>query len=122
MKSQNQYMHGGEIFTEIQSVQKLLAEVIRQAVEDYRHMEIKGIVMRGKVVSGQYERHITDWAAIKPDRFKSRRHAIGRGMSGGESEAREIVEFFTRGHMDDLIDVACLPVNANSIRERLGIS
>lgn len=113
MSAQNQHTQDRQVYNEIQAIQKLLAEVIRQAVEDYRHFERKGIIQRGKVVSGEYDRHVAGWAAISPERFQSRRHAIGRGMSRGEAEARELVEFFKR-HVDDLIDVGYLALNPNS--------
>ena len=82
------------------AAKRLLVAVIKQAVEDYRAFEKRGLIANGRV--------------IRPAR---------RGPFVERDECRSLVKFFCPGGaMDHLITVGGLGVHGDAIRERLGMA
>ena len=81
---------------------RLICAIIEQAVVDY-----KGLVATGRIVDG----------AAAPC-ARNRRYS---GVYGTGSEVGEILDFFTKGVMDEWLFIMAIPINPNLIREKLGI-
>ena len=82
------------------AARRVLVAVIRQAVEDYRAYEKRGLIVQGR--------------AQRPSR---RRPFVER------DECRRLVKFFRcGGALDQLITIGRLEVNGDAIRERLGMN
>ena len=90
------------------AAQRLLVGIIRQAVEDYRAFEERGLIVNGRVV-----------APVRPAR--GRRNKTVRGWFAARHECKCLVKFFRPGgQMDWLLAAGGLCVSGDAIRDRLG--
>lgn len=82
---------------------RLICAVIEQAVDDY-----KGLLDTGRIVNSMVVRC----------RRKRRFSADYRN----DSEVKELLDFLTKGALDEWLFIAGIPINPNLIREKLGIT
>ena len=86
---------------ELEAARRLLVAIIRQAVKDYRAMERRGLIIRGRV-------------AIP---------ANCRRLNAKQRAALSLVSFFQAGGaMDHLLAAGWMPVRGKAIRQRLGVA
>ena len=92
----------------VAAARRLLVAVIRQAVEDYRTCEKRGLIVGGLVL-----------APAQPARG---RHETSRDWFVGRDECEQLVAFFRPGGpMDQLLAAGRLWVSGDAIRQRLGL-
>lgn len=97
---------------EVTACKRLICHIIHQAVEDYRMLEQKGVIYRGRVKAGEMAKIVAGKAGTCK--------AVGRGLQQ-EFSAKLLLIFLNRD-MDLLIDLAHLEnITGDAIREQLGI-
>jgi hypothetical protein len=97
---------------ETETAKKLVAAIITQAVDDYKYFVSAGCILDGVNIMPK-----RDGLAKKS---KSKRV---NGMDAKGATIAELLEFFKRGKtMDTWISLACLDINPNQIRSKLGIA
>lgn len=81
---------------------KMVLAIIEQAIFDYKSMEKAGIIRNGKIVK--------EFPAGKTI----------KGMSK-LAEVAQLLYWFQSDELETLIDLACIKITAEAIREELGI-